>query len=322
MSKETPGNRALEAIASSLEGDCCKQNQSEVLGWLQSDSGNFKKYNQYKQILNVSKGGEERFDKTKAFEKINRILPREKGIPKRLFENFIRVAAVFAIVWSSVFGYNNFFQQHSSIVLNFETVLGNRTKTTLPDGSVTKLNAGTRMAFTSEKNKRRVELSGEAFFKVANSEKPFFVKTKNQTIKVYGTEFNVEAYEDDDLITTTLKEGSIGLQIEGTKEYVLKPGEQAVYSINTGELNIFPCDVKKSMAWLENRMILRGVTFGEVSRKLERRYKTQIIFEKEEIQNYHFSGSFEDETVEEIIQTLCKVSKSTYKKDGSVYHIY
>src|SRR5690606_22961051 len=76
---------------------------------------------------------------------------------------------------------------------------------------------------------RSVDLEGEAFFDVAKDvDRPFLIETKEISIKVLGTAFNVKAYPDEDKTETTLLEGSIELVVnEMPKEkFMLKPNEK------------------------------------------------------------------------------------------------
>jgi transmembrane sensor len=70
-------------------------------------------------------------------------------------------------------------------------------------------------------------LTGEAYFEVAhNKNMPFHVISKGQTVEVLGTHFNINAYNDEKDIKTTLLEGSVRVSAEGGTA-LLTPGEQA-----------------------------------------------------------------------------------------------
>ena len=107
----------------------------------------------------------------------------------------------------------------------------------LPDG--TRVSLGTRTSFSYDsrygKSERIVQLEGEAYFEVAkDKDKPFIVKTKEQSIEALGTKFNVSAYPTDSLLTTTLLEGSVLLTTQNLLHpMVLKPNEQFVYNKRT-----------------------------------------------------------------------------------------
>lgn len=62
-------------------------------------------------------------------------------------------------------------------------------------------------------DERRVTVSGEVYFNVKKDEKrPFIVESQGQSIRVYGTTFNVKAYPDEEFTFTTLETGSIALR--------------------------------------------------------------------------------------------------------------
>jgi len=95
----------------------------------------------------------------------------------------------------------------------------------LPDG--TRVSLGTRTSFSYDsrygKSERIVQLEGEAYFEVAkDKDKPFIVKTKEQSIEALGTKFNVSAYPTDSLLTTTLLEVLSADHAEPVTSYGLK----------------------------------------------------------------------------------------------------
>jgi len=75
---------------------------------------------------------------------------------------------------------------------------------------------------------RRVELTGEAYFEVVkNKDKPFLVMAKGMQVEVLGTHFNINAYDDEATVKTTLLEGSVKINTNSKSNAVLMPGEQA-----------------------------------------------------------------------------------------------
>ena len=57
----------------------------------------------------------------------------------------------------------------------------------------------------------------------------------NYAVQVLGTQFNINAYDDEDVIKTTLLEGSVRI-----KNKILKPGQQAVAGKDQNEVTIVP----------------------------------------------------------------------------------
>ena len=105
----------------------------------------------------------------------------------------------------------------------------------LPDGSVVWLNAGTTLRYPTvfKKDNRSVELKGEAYFEIqADQERPFYVNTQNGlSVYVYGTKFNVNAYENDDYVETVLEKGKVNVITPNRETIVLTPGEHC-FTIN------------------------------------------------------------------------------------------
>ena len=87
----------------------------------------------------------------------------------------------------------------------------------LADGTKVFLNSESRLRYPTAflGAERRVELSGEAYFVVAKEERSFIVETRLEEVKVFGTEFNVMAYEDEEFFQTTLVKGSVGVCVKG-----------------------------------------------------------------------------------------------------------
>ena len=87
----------------------------------------------------------------------------------------------------------------------------------LSDGTKVYLNSASSLCYPTvfPPGERRVKLSGEAYFVVAKGERPFIVDTPLEEVKVFGTEFNVMAYEDEEELQTTLVKGSVGVLAKG-----------------------------------------------------------------------------------------------------------
>ena len=105
----------------------------------------------------------------------------------------------------------------------------------LPDHSVVWLNSGSTLRYPTvfKKDNRNVELKGEAYFEVeADRKRPFYVNTPaGLSVYVYGTKFNVNAYEDDNSIETVLEKGKVNvISPDGKTTVQLAPGERLLYN--------------------------------------------------------------------------------------------
>jgi transmembrane sensor len=163
------------------------------------------------------------------------------------------------------------------------TPKGRQFNLVLPDGSKVWLNAASsiRYPIVFAGKERMVEITGEAYFEVArNTSFPFKVKVNDETeIEVLGTHFNINSYENEASINTTLLEGSVRVKNnQGT--IVLKPGQQA-QSAKQEKIKILQeVDVEKVMAWKNGFFNFQDATLQEVMRQLERWYDIEVVYEK------------------------------------------
>lgn len=161
----------------------------------------------------------------------------------------------------------------------------------LEDGSRIWLNSASELRYPVHfaKDQRQVWLEGEAYFEVAhNADRPFVVKTAKQNVTVLGTSFDVTAYEDDKNIYTTLLDGSVCVETEGTQQ-VLNPGEQSVFD---GEaITIKEVNAQLYCSWIKDRFVFMSEDFEHVAKKLERWYNVKFVFDFDELKTERFSGS-------------------------------
>ena len=175
-----------------------------------------------------------------------------------------------------------------------ETPKGHQYKLILPDGSHVFLSSASQLRYPvrfSEKE-RRVELIGQAHFeivpaystsKTSNPSRsngiPFIVKAGNQEVEVLGTQFSVNAYEDDEVIETALIEGAVKVSIVGTDaEVLLKPGQKAINGVYTAKLKVEEFDVTDITAWKEGYFIFNNENIKDIMRKLSRWYGFEVEY--------------------------------------------
>lgn len=162
---------------------------------------------------------------------------------------------------------------------------------TLSDGTQVWLNSSSSLkypVFFSD-TLRKVQLEGEAYFVVSeNKEKPFIVETKDYSIRVLGTAFNVMDYDDDNYSHTTLARGKIEILHENTRR-ILNPGEQAL--LKDGKMLIKKVDPRYYTTWMNERFYFDSESLENIMKKLSRWYDVQVTFKDEEAKQYHFEGS-------------------------------
>lgn len=120
----------------------------------------------------------------------------------------------------------------------------------LADGTVVTLNANSSLKFpvNFSGSQRTVELNGEAYFKVAKSSKPFVVMLDNSSVKVYGTEFNINMNKEH-TIETILIEGSIGFTVDKEREIMMQPNQLMKMNKTSYSCEVSYVDVNKYLGW-------------------------------------------------------------------------
>ena len=153
----------------------------------------------------------------------------------------------------------------------------------LSDGSRIWLNAESSLTYpvAFSGDVRKVGITGEAYFEVAHdASKPFKVTKGDVEVAVLGTHFNVNAYDDEVQIKVTLLEGSV--KVSTTKQHnastILKPGQQAILTINTKPATLNNVDLESVMAWKNGLFILNGTGLEDLMRQVGRWYDVDVMY--------------------------------------------
>lgn len=233
---------------------------------------------------------------------------------KRMLNQLMRYAAFLTVpllMSSLVLGYLYFSgAETEDRYAKVKASMGSVIRYELPDRSVVWLNSGSTLRYPTvfEKDNREVELNGEAYFEVeADNERPFYVNTPNGlSVYVYGTKFNVTAYEDDNYIETVLEEGKVNVIIPNRETIALAPGEQLLYDKNTLESTKDKVDVYGKTAWKDGKLIFRNASLDDIFKRLERHFNVEIEFNNKYGKEYKYRATFRTETLAQIMDYLAK----------------
>jgi len=183
-------------------------------------------------------------------------------------------------------------QADDALLFNtISTARGNQYQLVLSDGSKVWLNAASSLRFpTSFKGKeRRVEITGEAYFEIArNPAMPFKVQAGSGEIDVLGTHFNVNAYDDESSVKTTLLEGAVAIKKEASLQ-VLAPGQQAEFSPKGKIILSDNVDVAQETAWKDGFFWFNNTDIHTLMRQVSRWYDVEVEF-KGNITDDGFTG--------------------------------
>ena len=201
---------------------------------------------------------------------------------------------------------------------------GNQSKIVLSDNTTVWLNAGTRLLYptTFSGKTREVILYGEGYFEVSkNKDLPFIVKTTTMDVRVLGTEFNLSAYAEDNVVQTVLKEGSVAIRKKDhglfEKDLIIKPNEMASFNKTTSNTNIYKVDADYYRLWTKGLISFEDADFIRVIKKVERFYNVSIRFEESSKETIRISGKLDlKQSRKEVMEYLAKVSLSTIEQES------
>ncbi|MGN0282934.1 MAG: FecR family protein [Prevotella sp.] len=182
----------------------------------------------------------------------------------------------------------------------------------LPDGTVVLLNSCTRLKFPSafDDGERRVEVRGEACFKVRHdAAHPFVVEANGMVTKVTGTEFCVRAYDRANP-SVTLMEGSVEVrQAEADEAQWMKPGQHAV--LNNEEMTISDVDTYIYTAWTEDKFYFDNSTLLDIATELGRWYNVSVVFDNPKLTSTRlFLTADRSDDIIDIVESINMMKKA------------
>ena len=205
-------------------------------------------------------------------------------------------------------------------MLSVQTPRGGTYEVILRDGTHVWLNADSKLEFPDEfaASERQVKLSGEGYFEVAHDKNaPFKVISRTQEIAVLGTHFNLDAYEDEKIVRTTLLEGSVKVSNKSGEKF-LRPGYQAANDGN--QLTVAKTDVKTAVAWKNKQFLFERENIKAIMKKVERWYDVEVVYTGKISEETFSGGVSRFDNLSEILHSLESTGNVSFKvKDRTVY---
>lgn len=192
--------------------------------------------------------------------------------------------------------------------------MANHFQLTLADGTSVWVNANSELKFPTkfDGNERKVYLQGEAYFEVAkDARKPFYVVTRNGTVKVLGTHFNVSTYGNSS--RTTLAEGSVEVSKNEHRE-IIAPGQKA--EVKGNEIQVKKANLQKDLAWKNNEFYFKKDNIVDIATQLKMWYNLEVSFASDVSLTETYSGEIKrDSRLSEVINMLEFVSDLKFTLD-------
>lgn len=260
----------------------------------------------------------------KALKKVNRSLSRNRW--RIRFHRIEKVASVLFLPLLCAYLLQFFGKQDKDVheVLEVQTKAGRITQITLPDSTVVFLNTHSSLRYPQKFNdeKREVTLTGEGYFEVVHNESsPFIVNLpQGMQIEVLGTTFNIEAYEDQPLVSTTLVEGHVNFLYNtenGKKAVSMTPDHKVIYDKSTATVKYFRADSRTETAWKDGILIFNDTPISEVARQLGKHFNVSIAVNDKRLKEHSFTGIIDEQTLEPVLESFRIASKIQWRNAGT-----
>ncbi|MDR2040414.1 MAG: DUF4974 domain-containing protein [Bacteroidales bacterium] len=332
-----------QLISGYLSDSLTPEELSVLKSWIMQSPENKKYFNEIRHTWALS--GTTIQNKEFSVRKLAGKLSKRHKKQSRRFWTWQKVAASWGIIvicatslWFFLNGDDISVQPDTPVVAqSTHTVIqaerGSQSLINLPDGTKVWLNGGSTLSYIHDYNisERIVELSGEACFDVVtNPDKPFVVKAGKLSIKALGTMFNVKAYPEDKIITTTLVKGNVVVEGRNKNDeefsIPMKPNENITYLIDENMVHdagskADMSDIKKIeplipiikednikpelyTSWKDEIWVIEKQQLENLCKDLERRYNVSFVFLTDELKTMHFSGTIQRQTIEQVLSIL------------------
>jgi len=196
----------------------------------------------------------------------------------------------------------------------FTTENGEITNVTLPDDSEVTLNAGSQIVYSGNRfnTHRKVQLTGEAYFKVSKGN-TFSVVTTEGTIKVLGTTFNVRSR--DKKLSVICYTGKVKVSDHFTSVYLTK-GEKTAKLPGEILQDAQPTDTNEGLKWRNGLFYFQNTSLKEVLAELSRQYDA-VIYLPESEEKRVITTSFDNKNITSaLFNILWPLNLKAENKDG------
>jgi transmembrane sensor len=316
MENKVPVSKIIRNIASNGE-----EYASEIRQWLDDSNDNKKIYQDLQAIWLVTGSFPDRFqpDRLKAWQKVRFQIQSPKRnyyLSRRVAQIAAAIIVVFLSIWTGT--KLDHLKQRTQFTEVFSPA-GQKTRIILPDSSIVLLNGHSQIRYSQNFNEdhRSVELKGEGYFDVRKDlSRQFIVSTSELDVKVFGTSFNVKAYEDDQNIEVGLKSGMIGID-RGEKELAqLTPGQVATFDRKAHSIDVGSMDINLVSAWTRDEMVFEEVRLEEIVKYIERWYGVDIRVAPELLDGELLTFKVKTESLNELLKLVSLLKPIKYQIDG------
>ena len=199
---------------------------------------------------------------------------------------------------------------------------GTQKEIILADGTIVMINAESSMKYNRDYNaeSRIVNLYGEGYFQVEKGNSPFIVNTRNGSVTVLGTKFNINSRND--MIEIVVNEGAISFfPIDETKQsqnVIVKKG----YYIDNQTFSPRVIPHSEYPGWIHDKLILNKTNLENVCNQIERKFDVNIVLDSNQLNSISITGVIDAKDLDEVLTTLAILSQRSYRFEEETYIFY
>ena len=196
----------------------------------------------------------------------------------------------------------------------------------LSDGTKVWLNADSKIKYPVSfgKDKREVSLHGEGYFEVAkDSTRPFIVSTEKMDVKVLGTTFDVNTYEDEGKSFVVLVEGLVEVSAGKGESRIITPGHMAEVNMydTQAKIQISKCDAEHYIAWKNGNFSFRNASLTEILKRVSRYYDVTVIREQVVEEEYYTGDVSSDVSLESLLAVIESSTSVSFKVERKIVYV-
>ncbi|QEC51467.1 FecR family protein [Anseongella ginsenosidimutans] len=294
--------------------------------WLLNNSEKAEEVQQAREVLQLIRFRQHQAspeEQAQTWERIGQTIRDERPViplpgaspSRRVLTRRLRYAAALAALLMVV---SLAFYFYYRAPVSHDTAYGEISTIVLPDNSIVKLNANSHLRYTrswDNERPREIWLEGEAFFSVVHksNNQQFLVHTNDMTVKVTGTEFNVNTRHiatkvvlNNGAVELLLNPGTQKQDAKNRENLLMKPGDMISWSYRTGKLISARVDPELYSSWRTNILRFKGTPILEVARSLQDNFGIAIRFEDRELLEETFTGTIPMDNVDVFFKTLSR----------------
>jgi ferric-dicitrate binding protein FerR (iron transport regulator) len=196
----------------------------------------------------------------------------------------------------------------------YSSLPGKRADVKLPDGTVVILNSNSTITLDKNFNvhNRSLQLSGEAFFKVAkDASRPFIVKSNDFATTAIGTQFYVYARNANEAYKVDLLEGKVRAG-NRKDELILAPGEEVIWNEEHSPFSKSIFDTTQLRQWLTGKISFNKTPVYTAVQALEKWYGVNIEVKKKAMLDQAISGDYDNASLDDILKIICFTFSCNY----------